>query len=138
MVGHIVIGVVRDDEVGVGVADDVHENIAGLFSVVEDLQIVKAAGDDLDPRERACLFRLVRADDAQLVRRNDHVTQIAARNVADDDLVAALDAFCEGAGARDLHVVGMTADCKNIHRNTCFFSFVIRGTIIAPLPPSGK
>ena len=121
VVGHIVVGIVRDDEIGVRIPDHVDNLVARRLVVVVDVDIVEHSADHFDARHLARTLRFRRTDLGQLVGRNDHMPQIARAQMTYDDSVAAFDTFCQRSRTGDLHVVRMRTDCQYVHKITSFF-----------------
>ena len=115
VVGHIVIRVMGDYDIRVGVLYDLNDLIACLAVVVENIKVGKACAHDLDPGKRACLLCLRRADDRQLVRRDNNMTEISVRYMADNYRISPLHALCKCSGAGNFNIIGMRPDSKNSH-----------------------
>ena len=94
MVGHIIVGVMRDDKIGIGVFDNIHELIPRFFVVVVNFKVVKPCADNLNPCHCPCLFRFICANHAKFIRWNDYVSQITAGNMANNDRITAFYTFC--------------------------------------------
>ena len=114
MIGHIVVGVVGDDEVGINTLYNVHHLVTGFAVVVIDLQIVKAAPDNLVKATDSGAFScLVGTDHTQLIGGDDNVAEISAGKMADHYLVASLLAFEQGSRTSQFHIIGMAGNNKN-------------------------
>ena len=115
VVGHVVVGVVRDDDVRLRVLDDLDDLAAALRVVRVDVEVTEDAVKHLDARERACGARLGGAHGHQLLGRNHHMPERARAEVRHDHRVAALHAFRQRSRARDFNIIRMTSDSQYSH-----------------------
>ena len=115
MVGHVVVWVLRDDEVGLRVLDDLDDLVAAFRVVGVDVEIAEDSVKHFDPRElpRFASFRSAHGD--ELLGRDHDMSERPGAKMGDYHLVAALHAFRESSRAADFNVVGMTTYCKNVH-----------------------
>ena len=118
MVGHIIVGVVRDDKIRLCVFYHFGHFISRLFVVRKNIEVVKHSAYNFYSRKTARLFRFSLSDFGKFIGRNYYVPQIARRGVANDDFITAFYAFRKRARTSDFYIVGVRAYCKNSH----FFS----------------
>ena len=123
VVGHIIVGVVRDDKVGVNFFDDVHHFVARFFVVVVNFQIVKAAPHHFKTAKVAASFRFACAHCRQFVGGNDFVSQVSAGKVANHHSVAAFLALQKRTRASNFHIVGVTGYNQNRVHNKSPYTF---------------
>ena len=120
MVGHVVVWIVRDDEVWLGILDQFDNLVAALRIVGIYVEIIEHATDHLNARKLPCLFRLVGPHRDQFVRRDDHMAKGSVAEVGDNNLVTALHAFCQRSRAGDFNIIRVATDGQNVHIGLSF------------------
>ena len=99
-----------DDEIRLNLANDIHDLVASLAVVGVDIKVMEATPDYREACKLACASCLLAADLTQFLGHDLHVTHVSVGQMAGKNLVAALCAFDQGSGARDLNIVGMGSD----------------------------
>ena len=77
MVGHIVIGIMRDYNIGIRISDNVDYSVPCLFIIVKYIQVLKVRANNLNACKTSGFFCLVLAYYRQLIRRNNNMSEIA-------------------------------------------------------------
>ena len=114
MVGVVVVGVVGDDHVRPGPAQQLDEDKT-LGLSVEDELVGEIAEEDGSPDERCSLIRLCPPDAPQCLRRDLRVAGGAVGDAGDRDVVALTGVPGERASAEDLDVVRMSSHGQHVH-----------------------
>ena len=83
MVGHIVIGIVGDDKVGVDSLDHVNHFVPGFFVVIVDMKIVESAPDHfIKSAQSTGAFCFALTHDGKFVPGNNYVAVVTVAQMA--------------------------------------------------------
>ena len=130
MVAHIVGRCVSYDKVGIGVADYLYRLVSLLHIIAVRKQVADVAVDNFDSGKRTRLFGFRRTDKSEFVGHDDFMSHITVAEMANGYIVASLNASDKRSDAVYLHVVRVTAYCKNIH--TFAFHSRFNGFTVCP------
>src|SRR5581483_3488007 len=115
VVAHVVVRVVRDDQVGTGVAYEVDHGMPLLGVGGVDLGVANPERDVLGAADLRRPPRFSGAGARRLLRRVLEAAAVAPSDVAHDDLVPLAHEPRQRPSAEDLEVVRMRADGENSH-----------------------
>ena len=124
VVGHIVVRIVSNDEIGIGISDNLDYLVNRLSVVLKNIKVVEAAPDNLGARDLACLFSLASAYLAKLLGHDLNVSQVAVRQMTAEHLVAAFNTLRDSTAAFDLNIVGVRSDKQNSHISKASLLFI--------------
>ena len=113
--------VMGDDQIGLHIAHHGGEARDQRIVLGGDVQIVRVHGVMGRADDLGGVFRFLKANLAQLIGHDFHMSQIAVRYVANRYVVSLLDVLGECAVASDFQIVRMTSNGQNLH--VCFLLF---------------
>ena len=116
VVGHVVAGGVRDDQVGAHVAHEIDHRGALVVVACVDLSVGEAERDVGGAGQLGGAPRLAQPDLRDLLRGVLEAAAVAERRVAHHDLMPLLDETCQRAAAEDLEIVRVRADGEDAHQ----------------------
>jgi hypothetical protein len=106
---------VGDDKIRLGFYNKLGNLVALLNRRSVWEKVTDVEGNHLNTGKCTGTLCLGGAHCAKLVGLYDFVTHITVCDVANSNLVTALNTFCKCSATRNFNVVGMTSDCKYVH-----------------------
>ena len=125
VVGVVVVGIVGQDHIRLAVAHQIDEVDPHIHVFIKQLVvIIQTQIFRTDNGSALGSFLLAQGTDFLLGQCGG--TDVAAGGGGDKDLVTHGGVFCQSTCAVDLDIIGMGADCKNIHTVSSLFACSIK------------
>ena len=126
VVGVVVMEAVGEDHVSLAVTNQVNESQTDFLGLIEHLIIVVQA-DVLSTDQRCGVGCFLLADGCDLFHSMGSRTNITGGSGCDINLVTLGSVLCQSTGAHGFDVIGMGANCQNIHNQFSFCKFWKKG-----------